>query len=424
MPGFANKSLKLTETAEGLSLDDPIDECQARIVVGAKAKHGGKMGPGWRAAFFHGPRHPNGLSLSLSDPDWDEVHKPLSRKTGTGDEYLQCSTRKRKENGKWRAADIAIHLGSTEITWTWPTLADVPESGYVDLLIDAPDLPLTWEKQLDLNEAEIAEGAERPENVVNSYAVFTPYSGRILTSAGEEVVNYQTGKICHVYRPCLVDAVGNRLWCDQSAPLGSPPRLRIWMPLPWLADATYPVTLDPTFGYTSVGASSGSTLTGYYLAGSQPAPASSGTVSSLSYYLTGQTNNNCTFGLYAGSVPGALLSGSATPGGTVNGTGWFSQNCTPSITAGTTYWFGLVCGVDTGLWNYDNSATYNLAYKTSGWTYSAGTMPNPFPSYSTVGRQFSCYATYIEAATGGAYRLLHGMLRGGQLAGGKLIGGR
>jgi len=86
----------------------------------------------------------------------------------------------------------------------------------------------------------------RPVNVIHSYAVYlNARHGR-----------FRSGKLCHIYRPEAVDALGVRQWCRFADNAESTGVLRIIIPQPFLNTATYPITIDPTFGYSSAGATS------------------------------------------------------------------------------------------------------------------------------------------------------------------------
>jgi hypothetical protein len=76
----------------------------------------------------------------------------------------------------------------------------------------------------------------RPENVVGSYAVY----------------NRNDFKIMHIYRPKILDAKQNEVW-GQLSIIGD--ALTVTVPQDFLNTAVYPVIIDPTFGYTSIGGS-------------------------------------------------------------------------------------------------------------------------------------------------------------------------
>lgn len=89
----------------------------------------------------------------------------------------------------------------------------------------------------------------RPENVVGSYAVYHESPKNIKNG-----INQKAGKICHIYRPKVTDAAENSAWCVMSVD-EQKKEIKIIVPQSFLDAAIYPVVLDPTFGYTTVGGS-------------------------------------------------------------------------------------------------------------------------------------------------------------------------
>ena len=104
--------------------------------------------------------------------------------------------------------------------------------------------------QGELSQDEIEAGAFRPEDVIGSYAVYHStkkpmYSSRI------EAEKYKAGKAFHIYRPRITDHQGHTIWGDLNI---SGKWLTIAIDPQWLDAAVYPVSVDPTFGYTTGGA--------------------------------------------------------------------------------------------------------------------------------------------------------------------------
>ncbi|MCL2763578.1 MAG: hypothetical protein FWD36_10355 [Treponema sp.] len=66
----------------------------------------------------------------------------------------------------------------------------------------------------------------------------------------ETLIGEGTGKLCHIHRPLIIDARGRKVWGDLAV-VGN--ELRITIPEQWLAEAKYPVVVDPTIGTTTVG---------------------------------------------------------------------------------------------------------------------------------------------------------------------------
>ena len=148
-----------------------------------------------------------------------------------------------------------------------------------------------WFYQPPLTPEEIAEGAERPENVVGSYAIYhktlanqrnelIPYTDQQALS-GEDLaemvskgliesfeyeeegvgtttryrmvgINFETGKAFHVYRPQVwsLSSSSTKEWAELSFENNE---LCVTVPQKFLDSAEYPVRVDPTFGYTSLG---------------------------------------------------------------------------------------------------------------------------------------------------------------------------
>jgi hypothetical protein len=223
--------------------------------------------------------------------------------------------------------------------------------------------------------------AQRPENVVGSYAVY---------HNSKKGNDYKTGKICHIYRPKLIDAKGNTAWADFNKDADKTGILTITLPQDFLDKAIYPVTVDPTFGYTSVGGTSGN-IFGYATATHRANV--SGTLTQISIYTNAGSPWHVRVCLYQDSsnYPNALIVESASEYGVAGG--WknisFSQAFTGPV------WIGMQHDVPGLMLKYDSGAVacYDAAY-----TYDA--FPNPYPSgKSSYNRLWSLYATYTEGAT-------------------------
>jgi hypothetical protein len=100
--------------------------------------------------------------------------------------------------------------------------------------------------QPELTPEQIERGAVRAENIVGSYAVY--HATKRDHQVGQ--TNYQNGKMFHIYRPKIVDASGAWVWGELSYDAGT---LSVTVPEAFLETATYPVRVDPTFGYTTAG---------------------------------------------------------------------------------------------------------------------------------------------------------------------------
>ena len=105
-----------------------------------------------------------------------------------------------------------------------------PESNVVSLLMEGAEC-FDFFRQPDFVPDPFLKG---------SYAVYKK----------ETLIGEGTGKLCHINRPLIIDALGRRCWGDLSV---SGNELRITIPEQWLSEAVYPVIVDPTVGTTAVG---------------------------------------------------------------------------------------------------------------------------------------------------------------------------
>jgi len=155
---------------------------------------------------------------------------------------------------KYKGRDIEVHQyekpdasedGGFEFEWV---LNKKPESNILRTTIQHKGLDFFYQPALTVEEIE--RGASRPENVIGSYAVYHTTKKNNVTGRNE----YKSGKAFHIYRPHAIDANGVKSWCDLNITEGE---LTVTVPQDFLDTATYPVVVDPTFGFTSAGASTG-----------------------------------------------------------------------------------------------------------------------------------------------------------------------
>ena len=159
---------------------------------------------------------------------------------------------------KWIKPDIEVHqyekpdaseAGGFEFEWV---LNAPPISNVLEASIEFKDVAFYYQGVLTAEEIAVL-GAQRPDRVIGSYAVYHTTKGVLVKAGG---MKYATGKIGHIYRPEAVDRNGVKTWCDLHIdPVTK--RLRVTVPLAYLATAAYPVKVDPTFGYTGSGGTEG-----------------------------------------------------------------------------------------------------------------------------------------------------------------------
>ena len=131
-------------------------------------------------------------------------------------------------NGRRRSHRFTI-LGDSSFEYDC-ILEKEPESNVVSLIMEGAD-SFDFFRQPDFVPDPFLKG---------SYAVYKK----------ETLLGEGTGKLCHIHRPLIIDARGRKVWGELSV-AGN--ELRITIPEWWLAEAKYPVVVDPTVGTTAVG---------------------------------------------------------------------------------------------------------------------------------------------------------------------------
>ena len=97
----------------------------------------------------------------------------------------------------------------------------------------------------------LIEGAEHFDFLRQPDFVPDPFlKGSYAVYKKETLIGEGTGKLCHIHRPEIIDARGRRCWGELSIVGNS---LCITIPEQWLAEAAYPVVVDPTVGTTTIG---------------------------------------------------------------------------------------------------------------------------------------------------------------------------
>jgi len=239
----------------------------------------------------------------------------------------------------------------------------------------------------------------RPPEVVGSYAVYHATRTNIHRSK-EDAEKYKAGKAFHIYRPKITDSAGNEAWCDLhiDEAKGS---LTITIPQDFLDKAVYPVTIDPTFGYTTVG---GSSLAINKLGTTKFDCPESGTAESMSFYWSiYDTGKKARMGIYdddggSPSYPSSLVASTELQSSNTEGSPhWETLNFTegPSLSA-QTYW--LAFQADWGSIRYDTGDANQTVH---GWISQDEqlTMPDPYPSgHDYYDYKCSIYCTYTAEA--------------------------
>jgi len=321
---------------------------------------------------------------------------------------------------KYKGKDIEVHQyekpeagedGGYEFEWV---LKKKPKSNVLRTTIQHKGLDFFY--QPELTPEEIERGASRPENTVGSYAVYhkTKRDNR-------PDKHYKTGKAFHIYRPHAVDADGVEVWCELDITEGE---LTVTVPEKFLAKASYPVVVDPTFGYTSNGASSddlaetnGSANTQQGLRVGVPALMSeNGTLDSVSAYLSDNGSFIRTYYFYVNEKDsigsgshGQIFKGTDTTDTTTSlDTGQLVTVTAGSenLNSGTTYIVNIEANLDDSVSyrvvsiNWDTGASEN--HRDFYSDIAGGSFQySPWVDTGTFNRVYSIYATYN--ASGGGY---------------------
>lgn len=250
----------------------------------------------------------------------------------------------------------------------------------------------------------------RPENVVGSYAVY--YKDHANHVEGQ--TNYATGKAYQIFRPQVSDANGNTTWAELAYSNGM---LTVSVPQDFLDSAAYPVKVDPTFGYTTAGASN------LFLSLNlnnvdKESLLENGSVSKLTMYvLDNPAGINSKGIIYTdASNPLTWVANSIAVQAPAS-QAWTDYAVSASLTTGN-YWLGLVSGgsfvgiaFDSGGASIRSNVTNSFANPSSNSPFGG--------SFINDNNKPSVYATYT-ASGGGTVPTKNVILNGGTM---RLSGG-
>lgn len=268
---------------------------------------------------------------------------------------------------------------------------------------------------------------ERPAHVNGSYAIYAKgLSGDYSALGG---LNYQTGKLCHIYRPWAEDAAGTRVWCDlaidEDAGL-----LTITIPPAFLESAIYPVLVDPTFGYTTHGGSSDNPANNWIWSKATNTPASSGTVTAATLYasqLAGSPTFNPSIYSDAAGLPATRLANVDSGGTAIGSIAEFTTNISyASMTSGVQYWLGHYTfngqfGVNDYNYRYDsNGGATELYFAAGGDPASVGWPLAAVTTGPVTNERVTIYETYTASGGGVTTDQLIGVFD--QQASGAMVG--
>lgn len=260
-------------------------------------------------------------------------------------------------------------------------LDEQPKSNKIEFSIKHKGL--NFFHQDKLTKEEIDQGFFRPEHVINSYAIY--HKTKKNNIAGGK--HYKTGKVFHIYRPKIFSADGNWVWgklnIDEENNI-----LSVTIPDDFYNNALYPILVDPTFGYTSVGSGTHSwNVNQIRGTNASQNPGENGTVDSISFYAR-IANMTVRGGLYIGSDESFLAGTGEGTGNSANEWVVLDYSSPPSV-SDQGYRVALFAGTSTFQIAADSLA--NAGFYDLNGTYPTWEDPlNP----TVYGWKYSIYATY------------------------------
>jgi hypothetical protein len=346
----------------------------------------------------------NNIEIETPDVDYHLYEIPKSTVNEDGSYEYNIILKKKPANNK---VEFSIETKGLDFIFQ-PPLTKEYKNGYSE---EYKRNILVTETQIKDLQGNVLE--ERPEKIVDSYAVYTSEE-KVNWVGGKE---YKTGKVGHIFRPKIIDSVGNWTWgvlsIDKKSGI-----LSVEIPQKFLDEAVYPVQQAAgfEFGYVGEGATTVNNV-GFDLIKLEAGTATvSGTVNSIYFYAKYNANGGATgyawqgglYGVDGEAKPDTLLSPQTATGMVTSTTkAWYHLEfgSTLSVTASTKYYVAAYV-------NYDATQTYTT-YKDSGGdalescSSNNGDVYNAWPTpLSEYDRTFpnpqnktSLYATYTPDPT-------------------------
>ena len=250
------------------------------------------------------------------------------------------------------------------------TLATKPDTNVYTMSIETKGL--VFSKQATIPD-ELVKIDYRSPRVVGSYAVY---------HESKQNNQYKSGKAFHIYRPIIKDANGWEVWGD----IDIDTEMRITIPQDFIDNATYPIVIDPTFGYTTVGASNVSSENKIFASGATLAADGNLVTITGSYSGTWAVGQFIQGAVYDNN--GSLLyTSTATVGGSVS----FAS---PPVLSASSYRLALATSYSA---TYDASIAYDSVTGTSyslSQVYADDSFPAAMTSFTTeTTRLYTIYGT-------------------------------
>lgn len=319
----------------------------------------------------------------------------------------------KKESSLWQTiqklqdnTDWSVHAKRNDANWFLQpqqegfefevVLSKKPSSNEIQLTCSVPK-NVTAYYQAELSyEQMIKEGLIRPPNIQKSLAIYhTEKKGS----------DYKTGKIAHIDRPIAHDATGHSVFCDFKDLVGMEDGqiidlsqgLTISVPQEFIDTAVYPITIDPTFGYTTAGGSFATAIN--TIKGTVQTAPTAGLLTSLSAHIS---NGGAGSAEYEGAIYRSSdnsLVAQTTNSTTVNPSAtWVTLDLANEEISAIDYilsFWGTSTGGYGGQIDLYYDSTGGKTSKTKAETYSANNWPNPITWDSDeANRQYSIYVTH------------------------------
>lgn len=263
--------------------------------------------------------------------------------------------------------------------------ASRPDSDIVNFTIQSKGLKFLYQGELD--EWHKKRGDVRPDNILGSYAVY---------HESKKNGKYKTGKAFHLYRPEVIDANDNRAWCDMIIKDGL---LTITMPTEFMDNASYPVKLDPEFGYHTIGGTTTGEIVGTtnMIFCKFEVPENGETISQEWYVTQPDISIDFKVASYnedTGDIDDLIASSSGV--GVMTTTfGWRSCALVHAITGAAFIFAGLLSADWPIFMKYDSGDTNQSGFQ-SGLSYP--TFPNPAVADSYFNDVYSVFYNYTADA--------------------------
>lgn len=277
-----------------------------------------------------------------------------------------------------------------------------PATNTVSFTMQSKGLEFYYQPELTAH--ELARGAQRPDHVVGSYAVYHATRGGATQGSGKD---YRAGKAFHIYRPHVTDAVGAEAWGTVRIDNGV---YTEEIPQAFLDTAVYPIRSNATLGFSEQGGSN-ATIGSLTIGVSYHATtdASGGTTSTLRAFTKNDsgTEYDLKIAIYTDDVGNNRPETKASEGLIVvpasSGVAERSVAYVEVLAASTKYWFGICSENATNPYLYYDAAAALTEHDCAITSYTLpATWPNAGSNYAY---KYSVWAVYEAGAAAPRYIL-------------------